>query len=338
VASAQTVGVVGWGTYLPGRVETAQEVAERSGLPPDVVERKLGLREKRVPGPEDHVSHMGREAARRALARSQTAPEELDLVLYCGSEYKDYIVWSAAAWLQHALGARRAWAFEVYALCAGTPVALQTAKALMLADPRLKTVLLVTASREGDLIDYQNERTRFMFNFGAGAAALVLKRDHPRNRVLESAFLTDGSFSEDVVMPAGGSRRPPGPETVRQDLHKLDVPDPRRLKERLDPVSLPNFLGVIREAVERSGYSLADVTFLALTHMKRSFHRRVLEELGLREEQSVYLEDCGHVQAADQILALEQGLACGRVREGDLVVLAGAGTGYTWAATALRWG
>ncbi len=298
----------------------------------------MGLREKYVPGPEDHISFMGLQAARRALTRAELQPEDLDLVIYYGSEYKDYIVWSAAAWLQNALGAKNAWAFEVYALCAGTPIALHTAKALMLTDSRLKTVLLVTASREGDLINYQNERTRFMFNFGAGAAALVLKRDHPRNRVLESAFITDGSFSEDVAMPAGGTRRPPSPETVQQNLHKLDVPDPQGMKERLDPISLPNFLTVIREAVERSGYSLVDIRFLALTHMKRSFHRKILEELGLREEQSFYLENCGHVQAADQILALEQGLACGRVKEGDLVVLAGAGTGYTWAATALRWG
>jgi len=332
------VGIAGWGTYLPEPKETAQEIAERSGLPPEVVEQKMGLREKRVPGPQDHVSHMGLQAARRALARARLAPEELDLVIYYGSEYKDYIVWSAAAWLQHALGARRAWAFEVYALCAGTPVALHTAKALMLADTRLKTVLLVTASREGDLIDYRNERTRFMFNFGAGAAALVLQRDHPRNHVLESAFITDGSFSEDVVMPAGGSCRPPSLETVRQNLHKLDVPDPQGMKARLDPVSLPNFLAVIREAVERSGYSLRDIGFLALTHMKRSFHHKILEELGLRKEQSFYLEDRGHVQAADQVLALERGLSCRRVREGELIVLAGAGTGYTWAATALRWG
>jgi 3-oxoacyl-[acyl-carrier-protein] synthase-3 len=110
------------------------------------------------------------------------------------------------------------------------------------------------------------------------------------------------------------------------------------MKERLDPVSLPNFLTVIREAVERSGYSLSDIGFLVLTHMKRSFHRKILEELGFREEQSFYLEECGHVQAADQILALEWGLSCGRVHDGDLIVLAGAGTGYTWAATALRWG
>jgi 3-oxoacyl-[acyl-carrier-protein] synthase-3 len=156
--------------------------------------------------------------------------------------------------------------------------------------------------------------------------------------VLESAFLTDGSFSEDVIMPAGGSRRPSSPETVQQNLHRLDVPNPQGMKERLDLVSLPNFLSVIREAVERSSYSLSDVRFLALTHMKRSFHHRILEAFGLREEQSFYLEDCGHVQAADQILALERGLACGRVKQGDLVVLAGAGTGYTWAATALRWG
>lgn len=333
-----SVGIVQLGTYLPPQVETAAQVAVRSGLPTEVLTEKMGLRQKRVAGEADHVSAMALKAARGVLAQTQLSSEELDLVIYYGSEYKDYIVWSAAAKVQHELGARNAWAFEVYALCAGTMVALKTARALMAADPALKDVLLVTAAREGDLIDYGNERTRFMFNFGAGGAALLLRRDHPRNQVLGSAFITDGSLSEYVIMPAGGTCQPANRETVQRDLHKLDVPDPTTMKARLDPISLPNFLSVIREAVQRSGYEIPDIKFLGLTHMKRSFHRTILAELALSEEQSFYLEDYGHIQSVDQVLALERGLSCGRVRAGDLVVLAGAGTGYTWGATAIRWG
>jgi len=72
--------------------------------------------------------------------------------------------------------------------------------------------------------------------------------------------------------------------------------------------------------------------------MKNSFYREILSAIGLTPEQSVYLDHFGHIQSVDQVLALELGLAQGRVRDGDLIVLAGAGTGYTWSATAIRWG
>jgi 3-oxoacyl-[acyl-carrier-protein] synthase III len=116
------------------------------------------------------------------------------------------------------------------------------------------------------------------------------------------------------------------------------VTNPRMMAERLGETSLQNFVRVIGEAVEQSGASLADVRFLGITHMKRSFYLEILEAIGLTPEQSVYLEDYGHVQSADQALALELGLAAGKIQPGDLVVLAGAGTGYTWSAVALRWG
>ncbi len=90
--------------------------------------------------------------------------------------------------------------------------------------------------------------------------------------------------------------------------------------------------------MEVGGASLSDVRFLGITHMKRSFYLEILQAVGLTPEQSVYLEDYGHVQSVDQVLALELGLAAGKIQPGDLVVLAGAGTGYTWSAIALRWG
>jgi 3-oxoacyl-[acyl-carrier-protein] synthase-3 len=95
---------------------------------------------------------------------------------------------------------------------------------------------------------------------------------------------------------------------------------------------------VMRQAVEKGGASLADVRFLGITHMKRSFYMQILEALGLTPEQAVYLEDYGHIQSVDQALTLELGLAEGKIKPGDLVVLAGAGVGYTWSSVALRWG
>ncbi|MHB9287703.1 3-oxoacyl-ACP synthase [Halobacteriales archaeon Cl-PHB] len=336
------VGLTGYGRYVPAETETGAEIAEKSGIPEEVVVEKMGLTKKHVCPPEDdHCTDMSVKAADDALADADLDPAELDMVLYHGSEYKDYIVWSAAANIAERLGAENAFATESYTLCAGSPIAIRQIKAQLEADA-VEKVLLVTASREDDLVDYDNEDSSFMFNFGSGGAAYVMERDPEPSRtratVRESAALTDGSFSEDVVMPAGGSKNPPTHDTVDHGLHALDVPDPDGMKERLAPVSLPNYLEVADDALERSGYGREDLDFVAVTHMKRSFHETVLEELGLDPaEDGYYLDDYGHMQSVDQIIALDEALELGRVHEGDVVLFLAAGTGYTWSASVLEW-
>lgn len=334
------VGLTGHGRYVPDHVVTGGEIAAESGIPEWVVTEKMGLVEKHVcPPDEDHVTDMGVRAGERALADAGLDPEALDLVVYHGSEYKDYVVWSAAANIAERLGAENAYATESYALCAGAPIALREATAQLRADSP-ETALLIGASREEDLIDYGNEDASFAFNFGSGATAAVLEADpdEPQAVVRASHAITDGSFSEDVIVPAGGSRNPPSAETVAAGRHSLDVPDPEGMKERLGPVSLPNYLEVADRALERSGYDRSVIDFVAVTHMKRSFHERLLEELGVDPAtDGYYLEEYGHVQSADQLLAVQKGLEDGRIEPGDLVVFLAAGTGYTWSATVLEW-
>jgi 3-oxoacyl-[acyl-carrier-protein] synthase-3 len=209
---------------------------------------------------------------------------------------------------------------------------------MMLADPRLRTVLICGGHRTADLINYRDQSARFLFNLADGGSAMVLRRDHLTNSILASSFVTDGSLSEAVTIPAGGTRLPTSHETLEQGWHAFHVEHPDRLKAGLGNISKQNFVRVVREAVERSGYEQHDMRFLAINHMKPSMHRRILADLGLREEQSVYLADYGHIGAPDQVLALELASAEGRLHEGDLVVLASAGLGFTWGATALRWG
>lgn len=328
------VGIAGLGVYLPRRVVTAREIAQSSGIPEDVIREKMGVNQKHVAGPDEQVSDMAAWAGREAIRGLD--PMELDAVIFHGSEYKDYIVWSAATRIQHAIGARRAFAFEIYGMCVGGLIAMKVAADMMVADPRMRRVLLVTASREGDLVRYTNPRARFMYNFGSGGAAALLVAGHPHLRLAGYHFLTDGSFSQDVIMPAGGARLPASEETVRQDLHQLDVPDPAGMKERLDPVSLPNFLTVIEKALEMAGKTRSQIGLLVLNHMKRSFHDAIVRELGLTPERAIYLERFGHIQSVDQFLGLKLARSRGLVNPGETVVLAGAGTGYTWGAVVLE--
>jgi len=332
----ETVGLRAFNIYMPAQEETAAEIAARSGLPEAVVREKLGIQRKHRAGADEHVSDLAVKAARPLL--SQVDPDEIDAVIYFGSPYKDYPVWMAAPKIQHELGLRLAVAFEVAAVSVGCPIALSVARSMLLANPRMRSILLVGASREGELIDYGNHRSRFMFNFGDGAAAAVLQRGYEHNVVLETAALTDGSFHDYVKVPAGGSKLPASEATVRDRLHFLDVTDPAEMKQRLDPVSFERFVAVAREAVVQSGHRPEEIRFVAMLHTKRSLFDQVMAALGVPSERRVYLDQYGHMSAIDPLVALHEAVRRELLAPGDLVVLLSAGTGYTWGATALRWG
>jgi 3-oxoacyl-[acyl-carrier-protein] synthase III len=333
-----SVGVVSTGVYIPNEVMTAEQIAEKTGIPQTVIESKLGIKKKPIPGDDDHTCEMGIRAARKAIEKGNIDPQDIDLVIYIGEEHKEYPLWTAGIKLQHEIGAVNAWAYDVALRCGTTIMAIKMAKDMMNSDDRIQTVLLAGGYRNVDFIDYENPRTRFMYNLGAGGAAIILKRGHEQNRVLESTLITDGSFSEDVVVTTGGTKNPITKDTLDQGLYQLDVLDPEGMKQRLEEKSMQNFLKVIRDAIDRSGHSESDIDYVAMLHMKRSAHEYVLKELGLTTDHSIYLEDYGHIGQMDQIISLELAEEQGKLKAGDVVVLVSAGIGYAWGATVLKWG
>jgi 3-oxoacyl-[acyl-carrier-protein] synthase III len=331
-----TIGILSTGLYLPSTTMTSREIAEKAGLPLEVVENKMGIKKKTVPGPEDHTCAMGIQAARRAIEKACIDPKDIDVVIYIGEEHKEYPLWTAGIKLQEEIGAYRAWAFDMALRCGTTIMAMKLAKSLLKTDPSVKTVLLAGGYRNSDFIDYENPRTRFMFNLAAGGGAMILQKGLKKNMVLETSIITDGSFSEDVIVPVGGTKEPLTGESIGR--YKLDVTDPEGMKKRLEQKSMDHFLKVVRESLYRSGYEEEDVSYVAMLHMKKSAHRYVLKELGLTDEQSIYLEEYGHIGQFDQILSLELAEERGKLKEGDVVVLVSAGIGYAWGATTIVWG
>ena len=298
----------------------------------------MGIKRKTVPGTEDHTCEMGIRAAKQAIERADIDPLTIDLVIYIGEEYKEYPLWTAAIKLQEEIGALNAWAFDAALRCGTTVMALKVAKNMMLADPEINTVLLAGGYRNGDFIDYLNPRTRFMYNLGAGGGAIILQKGLKKNELLQTEMMTDGSFSEDVVVVAGGTKYPLTCDALAEGKYQLDVLDPEGMKARLEQKSMKNFLHVIRQAVQKSGYAVEDIRYVGMLHMKKSAHRYVLQELGLTEDHSIYLEEYGHIGQIDQILSLELAERSGKLKNGDLIVLVSAGIGYAWGATAIRWG
>lgn len=331
------VSLVGTAAYLPDRWLPASELAGLSGIPEAVLVERFGLRGKHIAAPDEHVSDMAVTAATRLLDELGVPAASLDAVVYFGSSFKDYPVWQAAPRIAHRLGADRAFALELDYVSCGAPVAVRVVRDLLRAEPDLRRVLAVAASRESYLLDYANARTRFMFNFGDGAVAALFEGDGTERLVAGAHMITDGSFSLDVKVPAGGSAEPASVATVAARRHMLDVPDPASMKERLDPVSVGNFVEAARRAAEASGASLGEVALLCGIHMKRSIHEAICAGLGVPPDRAVYLDDTGHMSGVDPLLGLDRAWRAGRIEAGDLVLLLAAGTGYTWAAACIRW-
>jgi len=322
--------------YVPERFESAAEIGAATGIPEAVLIEKFGLAGKHRARAEEHVSDMCISAARPIIERRRGA-DGIDAVMYFGSHWKDNMVWQVAPRVQEALGID-GYAFESINTSAGAPVAVKIARDMLAADEDLRSILLVAASRESGIIDYENSRSRFAFNFGDGAVAVLMQREEGAGEVLGSSILSDGSFSHHVHMPGGGSAHPASHETIDSRMHFLDVFDGEEMKRRLDPITIKRFVEVAREALERSGHELADLDWFLPIHMKRSIHETLLKELGVAAERSIYLDHFGHMSAVDPLLSLSMLRAEGRLRAGDLVLMLAAGTGYTWAASVVRWG
>lgn len=326
------VGLAGTASYLPQRVMTAAEVGAASGIPEQVIVEKFGLRGKHVAAENEHVSDLSVSAAESLFRELDVDPASVDAVMYYGSTWKDYAVWQVSPLIAHRLGCTNAIAFEFDNVSHGTPMALRVARDLLRAEDELETILIVAACRESYLLDYANERSRFMFNFGDGSVAGLLISDSSRNELLGCHAITDGSLALQVKLPRGGSVH------AQDGYGFLDVDDPAAMKERLDATSLNNFVRAASGAVERSGANLQDVDYLCGIHMKPSMHRALLAALGIDEKRAAYLDDTGHMSGVDPLLALDRAARSGEISDGDLVLLLAAGTGYTWAASVVRWG
>jgi 3-oxoacyl-[acyl-carrier-protein] synthase-3 len=334
------VGLESWGTYIPEERHTAEHISEETGIPEDILIEKFGLTSKSVPGPEDHTVAMGAEASFQALERANLDPEDLDVIIWAGEVYAERPMQTYGIKLQKYLGnPTTPWAFDVNQRCGTFLVGMLIAKSFMQIHPEMDRILVASGYRNSDLINYQNENSRFMFSLAASGVAAVLKADSRENEILEISAITDGRFADDVYVPAGGTVEPISCEAIENDEIYLDVPDPDGLKKRLDDFSMNSFERVINDAIERSGYTTDDIDYLALLHMKRSAFEYVCNAVGVDPyEESTYLEKLGHNGQNDGILSIEFGVNSGKIKEGDLVVIAAAGIGWAWNAGVIKWG
>jgi 3-oxoacyl-[acyl-carrier-protein] synthase III len=327
------IGMVDYGLYLPAAFETARDIAAKTGLTEDDV-RALGLRRKCRPGAEDQPVTMAAKAALAAFNRSEEiTPEDIDVVIFTGEEYKDYIAQTAAIRLQEEIGCRKAYAFDLVGQGITLIVGLRIARDMMLSDPEIRTVLLTGGTRNVDLLDYRRKDTHFLLPLSASGGAMILGRDYHRNRLLNQSFHVDPEMADEILVPGGGSEHPFREDNLNSDIMFFQTARPEIMAEYLRTTWPKRLIEVVRRVSAEPG-----LDYLALCHNPPTTRRTILSELGLSEKYSADLSDWGRHGPNDVLLSLDMGLQNGSIQPGSNVVMASGGFGFTYAAMAFHWG
>lgn len=340
MSTSDTIGVVAYGLYLPETEMTAAQVAAATlgKWTEAAVKDKLGFDKKPIPGADDGTQEMGVKAGLDCLRRFSYDPMKIDVILCIGEEWKEHPLTTSGIYIQEKIGARRAWAIDVQQRCCSQLAAMKMAKDMILADPEVNSVMIVGGYRNGDFVDYSKPAMSMMYNLGAGASALIMERGAKANEALGTHLITDGTMARDAGCRIGGTVAPITQENLEYAYRSLDLMDAEHMKNRLNEVSMPNWYQCIDRALEKSKLTRKDIGYLAVLHFKPSMHKQLLQELGLREDQTTYLRDYGHIGQIDQVLSLHLGLESGRIKDGTVVCMIAAGIGYAWAASVVRWG
>ena len=180
------VGIVGTGVYLPENRITAKEIAnETNGIwTAEAIEEKLGIISKTIPAEKDGTQEMGVYASLSVLDKTGVNPDEIDLILNIGEEWKEYHLTTSGIYLQERIGTKNAWAIDVQQRCCTTITAMKMAKDMMIADENINTVLIAGGYRNGDFVDYADKSMSMMYNLGAGGGAIILKKNYGKNFLL----------------------------------------------------------------------------------------------------------------------------------------------------------
>jgi len=328
-----TVGIVSYGLYLPETFETAVQIAERCSLTIEEV-HALGIRQRYLPSDEDQPVAMAVKAAQKALeSANDIDPMDVDVVIWTGEEYKDYIAQTPSIRLQEETGCRNAWAFDLVAQSVTLIQGFRLARDLIAGDDSIKTVLLAGGTRNIDLVDCKNPDTRFLMPCSASGGAAIVRKDYGRNTLIDTAFLVDSEMADAVYVPGGGTEIPFSPENLNTDVMYFQTPHPEKVADYLKQ-RWAEALGDIARRLKGDDKT----KYLALRHLAPLDREKVLKALNLASHQSIDLENYGHHGTNDPLISLDLGIKQKAVKAGDIVTLLTGGIGFTYAAASIRWG
>ncbi|WP_236241610.1 3-oxoacyl-[acyl-carrier-protein] synthase III C-terminal domain-containing protein [Streptomyces sp. CC228A] len=268
------------------------------------------------------VWELAREAARDVLARTGTAASRIRQVVYAGSGEWDRPFWSPAAKIAHELGVDRAHCFEVANFCNAGMTALRLLTVPGALGPGDHALVLV-GDRLSRMVDYGDPDAKALFNLGDAAAAILLVGGAGRFRVLHSAMRTDGSWSDYYA-----GEHADGRVVIRRAAHRGGLAD----------AYVRHFTALVDETLDVLGREREDIAYFLINHGDRTMHLRLLDSLGIPAGRSVFnYHRLAHMGGTDTLIALGDLERAGRLRRGDLIMLATSAMGFSWGITTLEY-
>ena len=317
------------GGYVPPRVMTNEDWARIVDTNDEWIVSRTGIRERHMVDPGTATSDLAAEATRDLLAKRGIGADEIELIIVA-TVTPDMFFPSTACLVQTKIGANRAWGFDISAACSGFTYALTTGAQFIESGAHSK-VLVVGADVMSGIINHQDRASCVLFGDGAGAVLLEPSTDD--TGILDFLHEIDGTGGQYLYMPAGGSLNPASHETVEKRMHYVHQdgqPVYKFAVRKMEEVS--------RALLERNEISTSQLNLLIPHQANIRIINAAKERLGLKEEQVVTnIERYGNTTAATIPLAMGEALQDGRLKRGDLALLAAVGAGFTVGMVLVRW-
>jgi 3-oxoacyl-[acyl-carrier-protein] synthase-3 len=324
--AAKITGVAG---YVPPKVLTNADLEKMVETNDEWIRTRTGIRERHIAGAGTASSHLATEAAKTLLAQTKTDPTEIDLIIVA-SVTPDMLFPATACLVQDRLGAKRAWGFDLSAACSGFAYGL-TVGAQFVGSGAHRKVLVIGSDVMSSILDYKDRATCVLFGDGAGAVLLEPAKDG--EGILDFSHDVDGSGGQYLYMPGGGSLHPSTHETVDQNMHVVHQEGSQVFK-----YAVRRMAELAACLLERNGFTSDDLTLVVPHQANLRIIRAMQQRLGLEDSKvMVNIDKYGNTTGGTIPLGLRDAVEQGRLRKGDLVLLAAVGAGYTTGGLLMRW-
>jgi len=317
--------IVGCGSYLPRRVLTNDELAQRLDTSDEWIVQRTGIRQRHIAAEGEFCSDLARQAGQRALAAAGIDANQLDLLIVATTT-PDNTFPSTATKVQGQIGMTKGCAFDVQAVCSGFVYALAVADNFIKAG-QAKTALVIGAETFSRILDWNDRGTCVLFGDGAGALVLrATSETGPGQRGILSTHLHSDGRDYEMLYVNGGPSSTQTTGAVVMDGREVFRNAVIRLAEAVD------------EALAANRMTASDVDWLVPHQANRRIIDSMGRKLGLSAEKVVVtIERHANTSAASIPLALAEAVADGRIREGHLILMEAMGGGLTWGASLVRW-
>jgi 3-oxoacyl-[acyl-carrier-protein] synthase III len=320
-----------WGTgrSLPERVITNADLERLVDTSDEWITTRTGIKERRQAALNQSTSTLSIDASRRALEMAGLHPRDLDLII-CSTISPDQPLPSTAAFIQRGLGASACCAFDLAAACSGFLFGLTVADQFIRTG-QARHVLVVGTELLSRYLDYTDRATCVIF--GDGSAAGVLGPAREPSGILAMEMHTEGAFADHLFIPAGGASRPASCETVREGAHYIKMRGNELFK-----VAVRSLEEVSRRVLEKAGVTAEQIDLFIPHQANQRITDAVRERLDVPEEK-VYsnIARVGNTSSASIPICLDECVRSGRVKKGDLILMAAFGAGVTWGGLLMRW-